>query len=500
MAKAKGAMRAAKGKPVVKAKAAKQQRLRKSGKVSLRAALAAAVKHTSSRPDIRSTEAAPEVASNALMKVLPKDRAGYPVKRAPGSVDPLKWKTVNGKQVSIDFNRAPWLPDDWAQGVKSTEAIARSKPGQGGTYTVFLSPDGRTFYHGWACEAHLGRTLGPKDGWNGQLRLAKVMHEQTKMSWDSDANFFKLLSANESKHLPKPEDLHFCIISARRASSIDGMKSIAGVQAAFMSAKVVPTWYVDEASLEDYRGLGLKAVVGGKLTPSRNKALHDAFRMKKACVQVSDDISTWEYRHGPQAESRDDDACNAAYEAAKQYVVSPVAAARFILAKMRGVSEGVPPKLGGVYMLGSCSRKMHDDPLCRNGFIIGDFFVADVSPLRFDEEMNLKEDYDFTCSHLDKYGSVMRLDRMTVSAKHYSNSGGAVTMRDKKGKEEQRNIQILHRKWPGAFTDNGRRKNEVLLKWGCVRHKLATEEAKKTAQKAKKTTKKVKKAIKKTVA
>ena len=28
--------------------------------------------------------------------------------------------------------------------------------------------------------------------------------------------------------------------------------------------------------MEDYKALGLKAVVGGKLTPSRNKALEDA--------------------------------------------------------------------------------------------------------------------------------------------------------------------------------------------------------------------------------
>ena len=29
---------------------------------------------------------------------------------------------------------------------------------------------------------------------------------------------------------------------------------------------VTPTWYVDKDSLEDYQALGLKAVVGGKLT------------------------------------------------------------------------------------------------------------------------------------------------------------------------------------------------------------------------------------------
>merc|ERR1712048_1055229 len=109
--------------------------------------------------------------------------------------------------------------------------------------------------------------------------------------------------------------------------------------------------------------------------------------------------------------------------------------------------------------------------------------VADKSPIRFDESRKLKEDYDFTCSHLDKYGSVMRLNRMTVSAKHYSNSGGAVSVRN--NKEEKRNIQILHEKWPGAFTNNAKRKNEVLLKWGCKRHQLAIEKAMKVKKIAK---------------
>jgi len=58
--------------------------------------------------------------------------------------------------------------------------------------------------------------------------------------------------------------------------------------------------------------LGLNAVVGGKLTPARNMALDDAKKKKLVCVQVSDDVSRWEYRHGPRAAEKGDDAANAA--------------------------------------------------------------------------------------------------------------------------------------------------------------------------------------------
>merc|ERR1711957_142337 len=80
----------------------------------------------------------------------------------------------------------------------------------------------------------------------------------------------------------------------------------------------------------------------------------------------------------------------------------------------------------------------------------------------------LKEDYDFTCSHLQAHGSVLRLNRMTLRVKHYANSGGACSNRDTKGAEEQRNIAILQKKWPGAFRLNPKRKGEVILRWSAT--------------------------------
>lgn len=282
---------------------------------------------------------------------------------------------------------------------------------------------------------------------------------------DSDASFFKLLSSNERKNLPSTDEFHFCVVSARRATSLEGVRDIWMVQSQLVGAGVTPTWYVDEGSLQDYRVLGLNAVVGGKLTPSRNKALHDARRKGKVCVQLSDDISAWEYREGKAATVRTDDALNAAHAKARRYIVSPVAAARFMLAKMRS-ADNPKPKLGGVYMLGSCARTFYGDAFSRQHFILGDFFVVDVgSKVNFDEEMRLKEDYDFACSHIKAHGSVMRCNRMTLSVKHYDNGGGACTNRDKKGQEESRNVAILNRKWPGCFRANPKRKGEVIMKW-----------------------------------
>jgi hypothetical protein len=101
-----------------------------------------------------------------------------------------------------------------------------------------------------------------------------------------------------------------------------------------------------------------------------------------------------------------------------------------------------------------------------DGFILGDFFVHDDSPCRFDETLTLKEDYDFTCCHLQRHGSVLRCNRMVLKVAHETNAGGAVAIRDSKGDNERRNIKILMRKWPGVFKLHSTRGDtEVKMKW-----------------------------------
>jgi len=447
------------------AKLGKRKDVERLSKNSLMNALKIGLKQQGGRTDIACSEAG-HLAKKAMNSVPILDRAGYPVARSKGSLDPKNWITEKGVPVIVDFSRHAWLPDDWGQGVKTTLPTAHSTGTGGGTYTVLVAPDGKIFYHKVAAEVYAKKKFTKEGGRGGQFRTASLQTQQALCSNDSDASFFKLLSARERKCLPSKDEFHFCIVSARRAQSNEGIRDIAIVQTAFTSAGVTPTWYVDADSLKDYKALGLNAVVGGKLTAARNMALIDAKKKGKVCVQSSDDISAWEYRAGEQAKVRTDDEANAAYEASTRYIISPVAAARFILAKMRGAEQAKKPKLGGVYMLGSCSRTFLGGPFSPAHFILGDFFVVDHgSKCLFDPAMTLKEDYDFACSHLAAYGSVVRCNRMTLRVKHYSNSGGAVATRDKKGVQERKNIAILKKKWPKVFTPNPKRANEVVMRW-----------------------------------
>ncbi|CAE7895526.1 unnamed protein product, partial [Symbiodinium sp. KB8] len=309
----------------------------------------------------------------------PKDRDGAPLK---GGFPISKYPP----NVLVDGIRAYWVPDEWAQVVKNT--------GPGGTYVGWMSPEGKFFYHRFgyptAIQETLGRELTAVDGFNGILRAVG-----RTMSTALDQKCLKeVLSAAERKLVLPAAKFHFGVVSARRATLAEGILSIMHVEAHFRLVGIRPTWYVDAASEDAYKKLGLKVKVGGKLTPARNMALDDAQSKGLVCVQVSDDISKWEYYDCEKQNYRGQTTftkANQAVKGVRTYTISPLAAAQFLLAKMRSSPD--KPKLGGVFPTRNHALALGAEEYSKYHFILGDFFVADKSKVRFDESMTLKEDY-----------------------------------------------------------------------------------------------------------
>ena len=69
--------------------------------------------------------------------------------------------------------------------------------------------------------------------------------------------------------------------------------------------------------------------------------------------------------------------------------------------------------------------------------------------LRFNENLSLKEDYDYTVQHIKEYGGVVRCFQILAQWKHYTNEGGAVAYRT--DEEDKRNIILLRELHPGWF-------------------------------------------------
>lgn len=398
------------------------------------------------------------------------DRASWEARRKQEKPPPGGWPKPPAhwpKGVRVHVGRPVyWLPKGWGQGVKTT-CVAK--------LYAYVSPEGKCYYHRHSVEEILGRKLGPDDslegaiGW-GREQIAKGRNwrgQPPKIATDS--KLFNTLGQREKEHLISKEAFHFAVVSARRAEDLQGIRNIVNVQAQLVASGVKPVWYVDAASLKAYRTLGLEAVVGGKLVPARNKALDDAKKKRKVCVQLSDDITHWDFLKGKEDGSGLMDG-NIAAKNCKRYHVSPVAAARFLLAKMRGVPQGSQrPMLGGVFPLGNTGMAFAREAVSPDLFVLGDFFVHDVgSPCRFDPRMTLKEDYDFTCTHLARHGAVLRHNRIMLQVIHETNAGGACSERDAKGHKERENVKILQKKWPGVFHINRNRGDDgtqVVMSW-----------------------------------
>jgi hypothetical protein len=177
----------------------------------------------------------------------------------------------------------------------------------------------------------------------------------------------------------------------------------------------------------------------GNLMRSRNFALEHAFKNKKICVQLSDDIKKVVINKNFGDLKKVD----------LDYAINDIVNK---FNNVKGVKLlGVPPTDNYFF-----ANKI----VSVNTFCIGDMLFIKPNPLRFDEQLTLKEDYDYTLQHMER-GDVIRYQKYLFTFEHYSNAGGAVDVRD--DKEEQKNIRILKSKWKEKVRLNKKRKNEILI-------------------------------------
>lgn len=177
----------------------------------------------------------------------------------------------------------------------------------------------------------------------------------------------------------------------------------------------------------------------GNLMDSRNFALEHAFKNNYICVQLSDDIKKVKLNKNFY-ENKEVELDVAIEDIVKKF------------SKIKGVNLlGVPPTDNYFF-----ASKL----VVENKFCIGDMLFVKPNNLRFDTQLTLKEDYDYTLQHIEK-GKVLRYQKYLFTFQHYSNKGGAVDIRN--DKEEQKNIMILKSKWGDKIRLNPKRKNEILI-------------------------------------
>lgn len=198
----------------------------------------------------------------------------------------------------------------------------------------------------------------------------------------------------------------------------------------------------DQQDKEMYLKNGAKKViVSGSLMDSRNASLEYCFNLNKICIQLSDDLEkimindftgkrTYKYVNVKQA---------------IETIIGHFVQNKYYFA-------GFPPTNNPFFALKEYEY---------NKFIVGDFIIIKPNKLRFDTNLKLKEDYDYTLQHIKELNGCVRYGVFLNSFKHYSNKGGAVDYRTTQ--LEQKTINYLQQKWGECIKLNPKRENEILL-------------------------------------
>ena len=70
-------------------------------------------------------------------------------------------------------------------------------------------------------------------------------------------------------------------------------------------------------------------------------------------------------------------------------------------------------------------------PFSTQGVVGANIIGIIKNPLRFDERLKVKEDYDYSMQHIYKYGGVLRTHKYGIDVVHLTNQGGCVAYRTK---------------------------------------------------------------------
>lgn len=237
----------------------------------------------------------------------------------------------------------------------------------------------------------------------------------------------------------KRKDLgcYLAVFSSGRVANVEPLQAIVGKA----------TWFVGDGEGDAYLSAGAtKVVESGGLCASRNAALKAGWDRGLPSLIMSDDLKTVREAYLDGAKKR----------------ARGITFAAMVEAMHDGLFQ-TGAKLAGVAPTSNPFYWNPSKPIHPNAFIVGDLNLVKPCGVLFDEEMVLKEDYDYTLAHLHRFGRVARCDAMLAGFAHRTNHGGAVAVRTPELEQEM--IAYLRSKWGAkVIADNAKRPNEILLK------------------------------------
>ena len=239
------------------------------------------------------------------------------------------------------------------------------------------------------------------------------------------------------------------VISARRPMNVIAMQNH------FPEDEPV-TWVVPADDAESYRATGARDIIAVDDPPrgsdtyalpkARNAALQAAAAAGEICIQSDDDLrrlSLWARKPGSHDKLRGAQRIDTDWVTVRDMLIMQL--------------EGGSARLAGVAPTANVG--FGSDTISTRAFVIGSLCATNTDEVLFDERLPLKEDYDFTCAHIERFGAVARINRIITDYAHYTNRGGAVSYRNTDN--EHATAQMLLRRWPQYLQPHRSRPNEL---------------------------------------
>ncbi len=165
----------------------------------------------------------------------------------------------------------------------------------------------------------------------------------------------------------------------------------------------------------------------GNIASVRNFILEEGFRQSDWVVMMDDDNRNLVY-----------------FEDGRRHTMNEKQALDFMVNGFV-MCEEIGFRLWGLNLLDDNKAYREYSPFSMVSPILGPFSGHIKNPIRYDERLPLKEDYDLALQHLNEYRGILRFNKYAYNVGHIEGSGGVTAYRTKG--EEYRQAMVLQGKW-----------------------------------------------------
>lgn len=242
------------------------------------------------------------------------------------------------------------------------------------------------------------------------------------------------------------QEIYFGIASYKRA---DNQRTIAYLEEIGIEKEKIILSVQSKADKEAYEAQGIHKRVGkfvyreGKNVSDNRNTLLDSVPAGTRIVLLDDDINAICQLTGKGLEKIKD----------KRSLYAMLNKGYSLAAKHRTVGFGLYPVKNAYFMSEGYKER---------NIVIGTLFAIVNTDLRFDTGMATKEDFEYCCKAIKRYGAFVRLNNYVCDAQHYTKGGCEEFWSD--SKETQRTARRLVGKYPDILAINPKKPGEVRMK------------------------------------